>query len=151
MVSATQTAQPGTDDAALAHEALVRVRRFLADRSADDRPVEIRVTGERETLTVPRPAVDLLVRVLANMAAGRGVTVVPSHAELTTQQAAEVLNVSRPFVIKLLDQGSIAYRTVGTHRRIRADSLMEYKRRDDAARHDAAAELAATTRELGLT
>jgi len=59
-VSATQTAQPGTDDAALAHEALVRVRRFLADRSADDRPVEIRVTGERETLTVPRPAVDLL-------------------------------------------------------------------------------------------
>jgi excisionase family DNA binding protein len=85
------------------------------------------------------------------MAAGQGVTVVPSHAELTTQQAAEILNVSRPFVIKLLGEGLIDYRTVGTHRRIRADSLLEYKRRDDAARHDAAGELAAMTQELGLT
>jgi excisionase family DNA binding protein len=151
MVSVLQTGQPDADDAALAREALVRARRFLADHPADDRPVEVRVTGERETLTVPRPAVDLLVRVLANMAAGHGVTVVPSHAELTTQQAAEVLNVSRPFVIKLLEEGLIDYRTVGTHRRIRADSLLEYKRRDDTARHDAAGELAAMTQELGLT
>lgn len=151
MVSILQAGQPDAGDVALAHEALVRVRRFLADHPADDRPVEVRVTGERQTLTVPRSAVDLLVRVLANMAAGQGVTVVPSHAELTTQQAAEVLNVSRPFVIKLLDEEKIAYRTVGTHRRIRADSLLEYKRRDDAARHEAAGELAAMTQELGLT
>lgn len=151
MVAVLQTGEAGADDAALARAALVRVRRFLADHPADDRPVEVRVTGEREALTVPRPAVDMLVRVLATMAAGQGVTVVASHAELTTQQAAEVLNVSRPFVIKLLGEGLIAYRTVGTHRRIRADSLLEYKRRDDAVRRDAAGELAALTQELGLT
>ncbi len=146
-----ETTQPASGDAALAHEALVQVRRFLIDHPADTQPVTVQVPGEPQALTVPRPAVDLLVRVLANMAAGRGVTVVPSHAELTTQQAAEILNVSRPFVIKLLDQEQIAYRTVGTHRRIRADSLLAYKRQDDAARRRDAGELAAMTQELGLT
>lgn len=146
-----EAGQPASDDVALAHEALVQVRRFLMDHPAGAEPVTVQVPGEPQALTVPRPAVDLLVRVLANMAAGRGVTVVPSHAELTTQQAAEILNVSRPFVIKLLDEQGIAYRTVGTHRRIRADSLLAYQRKDDAARRRDAGELAATTQELGLT
>jgi len=146
-----EAGQPASGDVALAHEALVQVRRFLMDHPADTEPVTVQVEGESRALTVPRPAVDLLVRVLANMAAGRGVTVVPSRAELTTQQAAEILNVSRPFVIKLLEENQIAFRTVGTHRRIRADSLLAYKRQDDAARRRGANELAAMTQELGLT
>jgi excisionase family DNA binding protein len=85
------------------------------------------------------------------MAAGQGVKLVPSHAELTTQQAADLLNVSRPFVIKLLDEGKIGYRTVGTHRRITASSLLAYKRQDDAQRRHAAGELASMTQEMGLT
>lgn len=103
-----------------------------------------------EIVTVPRVAVDLLIRVLANLAAGQGVTLVPAHAELTTQQAADILNVSRPYLIKLLDDNKIEYRIVGTHRRIKASSLMDYKRRDDAARRHAADELAAMTREMGF-
>ncbi|WP_258957125.1 helix-turn-helix domain-containing protein [Rhodococcus globerulus] len=77
---------------------------------------------------MPRAAFELIRDVLANMAAGQGVTVVPAHAELTTQQAAEMLNVSRPHVIKLLDERQIEYRLVGRHRRILASSLIAYRR-----------------------
>lgn len=92
----------------------------------------------------------MLVRVLANLAAGQGVTLVPAHAELTTQQAADLLNVSRPYLIKLLDEHKIDYRTVGTHRRIKASSLIDYKRRDDAERRKAADELSSMAREMGF-
>ncbi|MEX2291452.1 MAG: helix-turn-helix domain-containing protein [Mycobacteriales bacterium] len=84
------------------------------------------------------------------MAAGQGVSVVPAHAELTTQQAANLLNVSRPFLIGLLDAGQIDFRKVGKHRRVKAASLMDYLRKDDQRRRDAADELSALTQELGL-
>lgn len=74
-------------------------------------------------ITVPREAAELLLRVLSSMAAGQPVTLIPEHAELTTQQAAELLNVPRPFLIKLLEEGHIEFRLVGTHRRVQAASL----------------------------
>jgi excisionase family DNA binding protein len=86
-----------------------------------------------------------------HMAAGEGVSIVPSHAELTTQQAANMLNVSRPYLIGLLEAGEIEYRTVGTHRRVKAESLQEYLRNDDGRRRDAADELSALNQEMGLT
>lgn len=84
------------------------------------------------------------------MAAGRGDSIVPEHAELTTQQAADMLNVSRPHLFGLLRAGEIEYRKVGTHRRVRVASLMEYLRRDDQRHREAADELSAMNRELGL-
>jgi excisionase family DNA binding protein len=95
--------------------------------------VTLRVDGD-DVLKVPREAAELLARVLAHMAAGEGVTVLPSHAELTTQQAADILNVSRPYLIKLLECGAIQYRLVGKHRRIPLESLIAYKRDDDVKR-----------------
>lgn len=144
------SARPEGDDAALAHEALVRVREALASRAGTGDPLHLTVDGDGGDVTVPRSAANLLVRILANMAAGQGVTVVPSHAELTTQQAASLLNVSRPFLIGLLERGEIEYRTVGTHRRVKASSLADYMRRDDASRREAADELSALTQEMGL-
>jgi excisionase family DNA binding protein len=95
--------------------------------------VRLRVDDERgeETLTVPCGAVELLARILAHTANGQGVSVVPANAELTTQQAADLLNVSRPFLIGLLAAGEIEFRLVGRQRRIRAEPLLKYLRADD--------------------
>jgi excisionase family DNA binding protein len=142
--------EPQEAEAALAREALARVRHVLDEHPGGDDPLQLTLEDNGEVVTMPRVAVDLLVRVLANLAAGQGVTLVPAHAELSTQQAADLLNVSRPYLIKLLDERQIDYRTVGTHRRIKASSLMDYKRHDDARRRAAADELASMTQEMGF-
>ncbi|WP_326603465.1 helix-turn-helix domain-containing protein [Rhodococcus sp. PD04] len=111
---------------------------------------DVTVDETSGSVHLPSAALELIKDVLANMAAGQGVTVVPAHAELTTQQAAELLNVSRPHVIKLLDQGLIRYRLVGRHRRILASSLLEYRRTQQHDARRAADELATLSEDLGL-
>lgn len=135
---------PTPDETRLAQEAV----RALAQRAsrADADIVAVRLTdGEAPPVRVPRQAFDLLLEVLGQMANGNAVTLVPVHALLTTQQAADLLNVSRPFVVKLLENGELEYHKVGTHRRIRAEHLFAYKKRQDEASAWALAELA----ELG--
>ncbi len=143
---------PEARDSDLAREALVRMRPVLDDMNlTDDEPVTITVAGGTEAIVVPKSVLDLLVRVLGAVSAGDGITVLPLHAELTTQQAADILNVSRPHLVKLLEDGCIEYRTVGTHRRVLAHSLMGYLKRDDGQRRSVADELTALTQELGLS
>jgi len=81
------------------------------------------------------------------MAAGRGVTIIPQNAELTTVQAAEILNVSRPFLIKLLESKKIPYRTVGKHRRVRMEEVMTFKAQIDHEREKALDDLVADAQE----
>ncbi len=102
------------------------------------------------TVKLPLSAARTLIRILEEMARGNAVTLIPVHAELTTQEAAEMLNISRPSLIQLLDEGKIDYRRVGTHRRIRFEGLMKYKRAAEAARRAALEELAAYDQELGI-
>lgn len=140
---------PTEADAVLAGE----TSRVLASHVRDRRPMELRIPGDRSrerTVRLPITAVRLLVRVLEEMARGNAVTVIPVHAELTTQEAADMLNISRPTLIQLLDKGEIAFRRVGTHRRVLFDSLLKYKRRADAARRAALEELAAYDQALGI-
>lgn len=148
---ALEPVQPDQAAVTAAVQALPQVRAYL-ERHPGREPVRLVVDDAHgdEVLTVPRAAVELLARILAHMAAGRGVSVVPSHAELTTQQAADLLNVSRPFLIGLLDADQIAYRRVGKHRRIQAASLLGYMRSDDQRRGDAADELTALGQKTGL-
>lgn len=143
--------QPDRADIAAADEALPAIRDYLATHPDSPR-VRLVADDEHgtETLTVPRAAVELLAPILAHMAAGHGIAIVPSHAELTTQQAADILNVSRPFLIGLLESGEITYRKVGKHRRVEAASLLDYMRADDQRRREAADELSALTQQMGL-
>jgi excisionase family DNA binding protein len=88
--------------------------------------------------------------VLEAMAAGRGVTIIPENAELTTVEAASILNVSRPFFTKLLDDRVIPHRLVGKHRRILVDDVIAYKKRIDAEREDVLVQLTAEAQESEL-
>ncbi|MEV0401591.1 excisionase family DNA-binding protein [Actinoallomurus sp. NPDC050550] len=148
-VQVKRSIEPGEIDAEVAARAVRRIKDYLMRHPEHE---AIPVTGElgaEEALILPRDAVSLLAYILAQAAEGRGVSVIPSHAELTTQQAADLLNVSRPFLIGLLEAGMIRYRLVGKHRRITVEALMEYKRRDDQERRAAADDLAALGQEFG--
>ena len=102
------------------------------------------------TIMVPSVAFRFFVDVLAELANGNAVTVAPVHAELTSQQAADLLNVSRPFLIKLLDERAIPYRRVGNRRKILLVDLLDYKRRDETMRRDIADELTREAEHIGL-
>src|SRR5438552_3277113 len=97
------------------------------------RAIEVRPEGQGAgvSVTVPREAFDLFLEILGQMANGNAVTIVPIHAELTTQQAADLLNVSRPHLVGLLDEGKIPFRMVGAHRRLKAADLIAYQQRDE--------------------
>lgn len=141
-------ALPSEAEAQLAKE----TSRVLAARKSEADPLRLRLMDDPQhrTLKLPASAVQMLVRILEEMARGNAVKLIPVHAELTTQEAADMLNISRPSLIQLLDQGEIEYRRVGTHRRVRFEALIAYKKQADAARRAALAELAAYDRELGL-
>jgi excisionase family DNA binding protein len=107
--------------------------------------------GEQDVvLEVPFGALELLRDLLREMGKGNAVSILPVNAELTTQEAADILNVSRPFVVQLVEEGRLPARRVGTHRRISVEDVMNYKRQDDEQRARVADELAREAREMGL-
>ncbi|MBE0530309.1 MAG: excisionase family DNA-binding protein [Rhodospirillales bacterium] len=119
-------------------------------RSGRSLTMRVRDAGREETIELPAGAVKLLVEILGDMASGRAVTIVPQNAELTTQQAADFLNVSRPFLIRILEEKRIPFRMVGTHRRILFEDVLHYKQGIDAERRKVLDELAAEAQELGM-
>src|SRR5262249_11022550 len=145
-------ASPPSEDAVARARQAARLLAPLLDRFKNSKEVQIQPdTGSgAPVVTVPVEAFQLFVQILGLMANGNAVTVVPIHAELTTQEAAALLNVSRPFLIRLLESGAIPYTKVGTHRRVTFKNLREYKQRDDQARKKTADALAALEQELGI-
>jgi excisionase family DNA binding protein len=106
--------------------------------------------GRGVQIQLSEGAFSLVVKILSEMSKGNGIMVMPIHAELTTQQAADFLNVSRPFLITLLEKHEIPFRTVGRHRRVRLEDIINYKKRIDEKRLEALDELAAQAQELNM-
>src|SRR6202162_5394438 len=129
-----ETVAPSAADALLARESSRRLATHkLGKRSSIH--IQLIADGEEaEMVAVPASALRLFLHLLTEMSQGNAVTLIPTHAELTTQQAADLLNVSRPYLVKLLDEGKIPCRTVGIFRRVRFDDLMAFKQKDDDAR-----------------
>lgn len=145
---AASAARPEDVDAKIARRAARRIGDYLAAHQGAD-PVKIQgeLAGD-DALVVPRQAAIMLAQILGYLARGQGVQIMPDRAELTTQQAADFLNVSRPYLIGLLDEQRIPYRMVGTHRRIRFEDLREYKRQDDQHRRGVIDELTQLGQDL---
>lgn len=151
---------PTERESLLARESSRRLGPALANLTSSDaghdeaRTAEIvvRIPGKADAdpIVIPVTALRLLGSILAEMAEGNAVTLIPIHAELTTNQAADLLNVSRPYLCKLLDTDMIPHRKVGRHRRVRFADLMAYKRQVDAARAATLDELTAQSQELGM-
>jgi excisionase family DNA binding protein len=95
-----------------------------------------------ETILIPPDALRLLNAILLQMAKGNAVTLIPVHAELTTQEAADLLNVSRPFLVNLLEEGKIPFRKVGSRRRVFAKDVLRFKEETDKKRLEILEELA---------
>jgi excisionase family DNA binding protein len=144
LIQKAGTVVPSEEDARLAAES----SRILAAKRPDH-ALRVQLEDGR-VLTLPVAAARLLEHLLTEMAHGNAVTLIPVHAELTTQEAADYLNVSRPYLVRLLEENAIRFHKVGTHRRIRFQDLKAYKDRMDAKREQAMSELVAEAQELGL-
>ncbi|MEU6346423.1 helix-turn-helix domain-containing protein [Streptomyces sp. NPDC046977] len=144
--------EPGAVDAKDAQRALRRINDYLSHAARGDGGIRAHLeTGAAdEALVLPRPVAEMFASILAALAQGQGVQILPVDAVLTTQQAADMLSVSRPYLIGLLESGEIPYTLVGRHRRIRFSDLRQYLREDDVKRKDAADELMQLDQELGL-
>ena len=153
MSAATRVLGPVTPterESLLAEESSRILSSYVQD--TEEQTIRVLPQGGRQekSVTIPAVAFRLLVNILTQMAQGNAVTLIPVHAELTTQEAADLLNVSRPFLVKLLEEGEIPYRKVGTRRRVLYRDIAEYKRRIDERRRATLDYLAAQAQELGM-
>ena len=145
-----RTILPDEKEIAAAVASSRQLAAFLTTKFETQRIELVDETRDREVVELPTFALRLLGEILSELALGNAVKVVPIHAELTTQEGADMLNVSRPHLVKLLDNGALPHTKTGRHRRIKFADLMTYKeQRDQASRH-AMDELAAQAQELGM-
>jgi excisionase family DNA binding protein len=121
-----------------------------AVRARRRRPAECKLVGPSgETIPIPESMFYILERVAEVMARGDSITIVSAGKEMTTQQAADILNVSRQYLVRLLDGGRISYTKTGKHRRLRIEDVLAFKERRDEERRSSLEELTRASEELG--
>ena len=150
-----ETVIPSPEETQTAEDSSRQIARLLALFQGNPKQppkVEVRFStdGEEELVLIPLSAFRLLNAILTEMSKGNAVTFIPHHAELTTQEAADYLNVSRPFLIGLLEAGKLKYRKVGTHRRIKFEDVVNCKRAMQAESDSAMEELQKEAQELDM-
>lgn len=115
-----------------------------------DEVIKLKIQGSEEVVIIPLKALQLLNSIISNMAQGRSIALMPTDAEVSTQQAAEILNVSRPHVIKLLEKGEIPHKKVGSHRRILLQDILKFESTFKSDRRKKLDALAKEAQELNL-
>lgn len=156
-IPATEARLPpgGTSVIPDAHEVELAARsrqalRLLAEATGDLTLTISGAGGSTGAVPIPASAVRLLFAALSQMACGNGISLLPLEAELRTQEAANLLNVSRPYLVGLLESAEIPFRLVGNQRRVKLRDLLAYKARSDADRRGALAELAQLGQDIGV-
>ena len=135
---------------AAATESSRQIAAFVSAKLDTQRIELIDDAQQRQSVELPTVALKLLGDILNELALGNTVRVVPIHAELTTQEGADMLNVSRPHLVKLLDEGQIPHTKTGSHRRIKFTDIMAYKADRDKVSIEAMDELARQAQELDM-
>ncbi len=142
---------PTDQDTEIARTSSEALAPLLRDNAANEARIRFCTEGDQGTeITLPISAVRILFSELQEMAKGHSVTLLPIDTELTTQQAAELMRVSRPSLIKMLDENKLPYRRVGAHRRIRYEDVLHYLETERAQRKKVMGELVAETERLDL-
>ncbi|MHB8225060.1 helix-turn-helix domain-containing protein [Acidithiobacillus sp.] len=151
------TAKQSPDALALSARESARSLSIFLHTHADVQEIQIGAApgkssgvGDTQQVRIPTQALHLLREILVELGMGHDVRIIPITAELTTQEAADILNVSRPFLVQLLERDEIHYHKVGTHRRIRYDDLMAHKEKSEAARRQAMDDLVVQAQEMGM-
>jgi len=141
---------PTSREIAIAKESGRKISAFLHTKSETQKIDFFDEKGSAHSVRIPISALRLLVDVLAEIGEGNAVNIIPRHAELTTQEAADVLNVSRPFLVKLLEQGDMPFHKVGAHRRVRYQDVIHYKTLIDKQRQASLNELTAQAQQYDM-
>ena len=132
-------------------EAKVFSRTLSKFASTDRAQLSIKgANGEADDIILPGHVLQILLDVLSEMSKGNAISLIPHHQEISTQEAANLLNVSRPFLVGLLENGEIPFRKVGAHRRVKLTDVLEYKDQSDAKRLQALNELTVLYQEEGM-
>ena len=136
------------EESMIAHESSIVLARHV--QKGENLKLRVADDEQEEVIMLPASVVALLLGILRMKANGLGVALTPLHSELTTGQAADLLHVSRPYLVKLLEAGDIPYHKVGKHRRVRREDVMTYKNAIDQRREAILDELVAESQALGL-
>ena len=141
---------PSAEEAALAKISSQELSAFLETKAATQKVTLTNKDGAVHQVEIPVSALRLLVDVLTLLGEGNTVNLIPVHAELTTQEGADLLNISRPTFIKLLDEGAIPYHRTGNRRKVNYTDVMAYKAEIDRKRLQSLGELSRLDQELGM-
>lgn len=150
MTTLTHLNLPDRQESELAQRGQRELAAYLSTRLETQRIAIVGEDDKAHTIELPTSALTLLMEILGELASGNAVQIVPVHAELTTQEAANILNVSRPHMVKLLEARKLPFHKTGRHRRVLFADLMEYKKRREQESQDAMQSLADQAQDLGM-